>query len=126
MREGLVRGALYRDGRWRDSYLYGMTRDDWNLARRGHCVQRLPESGARWWSGGHDLAVRGLDAELPVRAEREDPALVMDAVVMPFAGGEEILEVGGAAALPRLDVMQPAVVVLHGAARDGAGGVERA
>ena len=27
-REGLLRGAVFRDGRWRDSFIYGMLRDD--------------------------------------------------------------------------------------------------
>ncbi|MGH9258372.1 MAG: GNAT family N-acetyltransferase [Acidimicrobiales bacterium] len=29
LREGCVRGAHFRDGRWRDSYIYGITRNDW-------------------------------------------------------------------------------------------------
>ena len=28
-REGVLRGLYFRDGRWRDSVLYGLTRDDW-------------------------------------------------------------------------------------------------
>ena len=27
--EGCVRGQHFRDGRWRDSYIYGITRNDW-------------------------------------------------------------------------------------------------
>jgi RimJ/RimL family protein N-acetyltransferase len=29
VREGMVRGALYRDGDWRDLELYSITRDEW-------------------------------------------------------------------------------------------------
>ena len=29
VREGRVRGQHFRDGRWRDSYIYGITRNDW-------------------------------------------------------------------------------------------------
>jgi hypothetical protein len=29
LREGCVRGHHFRDGQWRDGYLYGLTRDDW-------------------------------------------------------------------------------------------------
>jgi RimJ/RimL family protein N-acetyltransferase len=29
VREGCVRGQHFRDGRWRDSYIYGITRNDW-------------------------------------------------------------------------------------------------
>lgn len=31
-REGVLRGWAFRDGRWRDSVLYGLTRDDWRAA----------------------------------------------------------------------------------------------
>jgi len=27
-KEGLLRGHHFRDGRWRDSFIYGLTRDD--------------------------------------------------------------------------------------------------
>lgn len=29
-REGCVRGHHFRDGQWRDGYLYGITRDEWH------------------------------------------------------------------------------------------------
>jgi RimJ/RimL family protein N-acetyltransferase len=29
VREGCARGQHFRDGRWRDSYIYGITRNDW-------------------------------------------------------------------------------------------------
>lgn len=29
LREGCVRGHHFRDGEWRDSYIYGITRNDW-------------------------------------------------------------------------------------------------
>jgi RimJ/RimL family protein N-acetyltransferase len=32
VREGCARGAHYRNGEWRDSYVYGITRDDWQPA----------------------------------------------------------------------------------------------
>lgn len=28
-REGVLRGHTFRDGHWRDSVIYGITRDDW-------------------------------------------------------------------------------------------------
>lgn len=31
-REGCIRGAGFRDGQWRDGYIYGMVRSDWELA----------------------------------------------------------------------------------------------
>ena len=31
-REGCTRGAGFRDGQWRDGYIYGMVRSDWELA----------------------------------------------------------------------------------------------
>ena len=30
LREGCLRGHNFRDGQWRDSYIYGITRNDWN------------------------------------------------------------------------------------------------
>lgn len=31
LREGCVRGHHFRDGQWRDSYIYGITRNDWAI-----------------------------------------------------------------------------------------------
>lgn len=32
LREGCIRGAGFRDGQWRDGYIYGMVRRDWELS----------------------------------------------------------------------------------------------
>jgi hypothetical protein len=58
------------------------------------------------WSGGHDLSVRELDGQHPIGGEGEGPAVVVDVVMVPFAQGQQIVEVGESVVAPPDDVMQ--------------------
>ena len=75
-------------------------------------------SGAPGWSGGMDRAVGQTQSELSSWSEFDDPAVVVDLVVVPAAHGQQIVEVGSPAVAPPHDVMQLASVVVHVAARD--------
>ena len=46
------------------------------------------------WSGSDHLAATGADRQLPVRTERDLPAVVVDAGVVVLAHGQQVVEVG--------------------------------
>ncbi len=86
---------------------------------------RVPLSGPGdlrrlgWWVvGALHGAVGESDGEFPVEAEFDDPALVMNLVVVSNAHGQEVVEVGSAPVTPPDDVMQLAPVVVDAAAGD--------
>ncbi len=49
---------------------------------------------------------RGTGSRVPVRAEGEFPAMVVDAAVVPGADGEEVAEIGAPAVAPPFDVVE--------------------
>ena len=76
------------------------------------------------WAGGHGGSVREGHDQLPVGRQGEFPACLVDFLVVSFAEGEQIVEVGGAVVFPPDDMVDAGVAVAHAASGYGAGGVE--
>ena len=74
----------------------------------------------------HGLAVGGVDGELAVGSEGEEPSAFVGGVVVLAAQREQVGEVGWAAAAPPVHVMGFGVVERNIAARNSARGVDGA
>ena len=94
----------------------------------GHRPRSTRPSGstALWWSGGHHLAIDRRDGRFAIGTEADNPAVVVNLLMVLLADGQQIREISTAVVSPPDHVMQLGTGVAHAAARDRTGRVQSA